>query len=86
MLTPAKEVSKPRPGAERDEGICRHHWCIEAPAGPISHGKCRLCGETQEFKNGIESTPRGEESRDSAPQEAIKVPVPSDESDDLDDE
>jgi len=86
MLTPAKEVSKPRPGAERDEGICRHHWCIEAPAGPISYGKCRLCGETQEFKNGIESTSWEEESRDSAPQEAIKVPVPSDESDDLDDE
>lgn len=86
MLTPAKEVSKPRPGAERDEGICRHHWCIEAPAGPISHGKCRLCGETQEFKDGIESTSWGEESRDSAPQEAIEVPVPSDESDDLDNE
>jgi len=81
-----KEISKPTPEAERGEGICRHHWVIEAPDGPVSHGKCRLCGETQEFKNVIESTPWGEESRDSAPQEAIKVTVPSDDSGDLDDE
>ena len=81
-----KEISKPTPEAERDEGVCRHHWVIEAPDGPVSHGKCRLCGETQEFKNVIESTPWGEESGDSAPQEAINVTVPSDDSGDLDDE
>ena len=81
-----KEISKPTPEAERDEGVCRHHWVIEAPDGPVSHGKCRLCGETQAFKNVIESTPWGEESGDSAPQEAIKVTVPSDDSGDLDDE
>ena len=81
-----KEISKPTPEAERDEGVCRHHWVIEAPDGPVSHGKCRLCGETQEFKNVIESTPWGEENRDSEPQEAIKVTVPSDDSGDSDDE
>ena len=81
-----KEISKPTPEGGREEGICRHHWVIEAPDGPVSHGKCRLCGETQEFKNVIESTPWGEESRDSAPQEAIKVTVPSDDSSDLDDQ
>ena len=81
-----KETSNPTPEAERDEGVCRHHWVIEVPDGPVSHGKCRLCGETQEFKNVIESTPWGEESRDLAPEEAIKVTVPSDDSGDLDDE
>jgi len=30
-----------------------HHWVIEAPKGPISKGKCRFCGFTQDFDNTI---------------------------------
>ncbi len=30
---------------------CPHHWLIETPDGPISKGKCQLCGEEREFNN-----------------------------------
>ena len=30
---------------------CSHHWVIEAAAGPLSKGKCRLCGEERKFSN-----------------------------------
>jgi len=39
---------------------CRHHWVIESPAGPVSNGVCRLCGEKREFKNYLEN-PRWED-------------------------
>ena len=32
---------------------CTHHWCIEAPNGPASLGRCSLCGEQREFANSI---------------------------------
>ena len=31
--------------------VCRHHWIIEAPSGPVSKGRCKLCGELKEFSN-----------------------------------
>ena len=31
--------------------ICAHHWVIETPAGPLSHGRCKLCGQDREFRN-----------------------------------
>ena len=34
---------------------CCHHWEIEPAEGPISLGVCRLCHESKEFKNSIES-------------------------------
>ena len=34
--------------------ICAHHWIIAAAHGPISKGKCRLCGEEGEFTNSLE--------------------------------
>ena len=30
---------------------CRHHWIVESPNGPTSHGRCRRCGEEREFTN-----------------------------------
>ncbi len=34
---------------------CPHHWVIETANGPISKGKCRLCGEEREFNNSVET-------------------------------
>ena len=33
-----------------------HHWQIEAPNGPVSTGRCRICGTTQEFRNSSEDS------------------------------
>ncbi len=30
---------------------CLHHWIIDVANGPVSKGKCRLCGEEREFSN-----------------------------------
>ncbi len=47
---------------------CPHHWIIEAAAGPVSKGKCRLCREEREFCNSIETsggwTNRGQKTHD----------------------
>ena len=34
---------------------CAHHWMIKTPDGPVSTGRCRLCGEEREFNNSIET-------------------------------
>ncbi len=43
---------------------CPHHWIIETPEGPVSMGRCRLCGEEREFNNSVETwggwTPQGQ--------------------------
>ena len=33
---------------------CQHHWVIDRPAGPVSRGECRSCGEERDFLNYIE--------------------------------
>ena len=33
---------------------CTHHWAIDRPAGPISKGVCKKCGETRQFSNSVE--------------------------------
>ena len=33
---------------------CAHHWIIETAAGPVSKGKCQLCGEEREFSNSAQ--------------------------------
>ncbi len=30
---------------------CIHHWLIEAPNGPVAHGRCKLCGVERDFDN-----------------------------------
>ena len=37
----------------RQDG-CQHHWVIELPSGPMSTGRCRKCGNQQEFSSYIE--------------------------------
>jgi hypothetical protein len=39
---------------------CKHHWVIEPASGPFSKGKCRICGESREFRNYLEETPWSE--------------------------
>ena len=39
--------------------VCKHHWVIDAPAGPSSKGMCRLCGEERQFQNYIEGSAWG---------------------------
>ena len=34
---------------------CSHHWIIETPKGPVSNGRCKLCGEEKEFSNSVET-------------------------------
>ncbi len=49
-------VPSPANQAKLDEVVpCPHHWIIETPDGPVSTGRCRLCGEEREFRNSIET-------------------------------
>lgn len=34
----------------------RHHWKIDEPTGPTSHGACAGCGAEKVFKNWLESS------------------------------
>jgi hypothetical protein len=36
------------------KGKCVHHWSIEPPNGTISIGRCKICGDTREFRNSFE--------------------------------
>lgn len=38
------------------ETTCRHHWVIDMPSGPVSYGKCRICGEERAFMNYVEGS------------------------------
>ena len=40
--------------------VCQHHWMIQAADGPTSGGICRICGETREFKNYVETATWGD--------------------------
>lgn len=39
---------------------CRHHWVIETPNGPLSHGTCKVCGLERDFYNNPEDARVGE--------------------------
>ena len=48
-------VPSPANQARLDEVVvCTHHWVIETPHGPVSIGRCKLCGEEREFNNSID--------------------------------
>ena len=57
-----QQASRPVSGDDQEKEVCRHHWIIEAPTGPMSNGICQLCAEVREFKNYIEAAPWGEDS------------------------
>ena len=44
---PALKTTQERSG-------CQHHWVLDPPAGPVSTGACRSCGEERDFPNYIE--------------------------------
>ena len=52
-IAPAQDVSEVY-------AVCRHHWMIQAADGPTSAGICRVCGETREFKNYVETATWGD--------------------------
>jgi len=64
--------------AEKKEETCRHYWVIAAPDGPVSKGKCKTCGEVKEFRNYLETSPWGVDSRSSDAKENLRVSVPAD--------
>ena len=55
-------MSKPNSATEKTasanedeaENGCTHHWVIEPPNGSVSRGKCKHCGESEEFRNSFE--------------------------------
>jgi hypothetical protein len=49
--TAVREPQTERPAAPAPASECRHHWLIETPRGATSHGRCKVCGETREFRN-----------------------------------
>ena len=67
------------PVQEVPEGslVCRHHWLIQAADGPTSAGVCRICGETKDFKNYVETATWGDtrliNRQDPVPASAIVV-------------
>ena len=40
--------------ATQERSECQHHWLVDPPAGPVSTGACRSCGEERDFPNYIE--------------------------------
>ena len=61
--------------------VCSHHWLIQAADGPTSVGVCRICGETREFKNYVETATWGD-TRLMPSQAPVRqqVTIPSDDS------
>jgi len=56
-----------RPDVKKEQAVeCHHHWIIEPTSGPISYGKCRICGVKKEFKNYLEETPWSERASPSS--------------------
>ena len=56
-----QQVTRSAPEQELEKAVCRHHWVIDAPTGPVSRGVCQLCDEVRVFKNYIDSAPWSEE-------------------------
>ncbi len=75
------------PVQEVSEGslVCRHHWLIQAADGPTSDGICRICGETREFKNYVETATWGD-TRLMLPTAPVSKPVVFSSEDSWDDE
>jgi hypothetical protein len=48
-----KSAATSHPPVRRPD-VCRHHWRLEPQGGPLSKGRCRLCGAEGWFRNAIE--------------------------------
>jgi len=40
---------------EAKQKKCVHYWIIDFPDGPISTGRCKLCGMERQFFNCLDS-------------------------------
>ncbi len=40
--------------ATQEQSACLHHWVVDPPAGRVSKGTCRSCGEERDFANYVE--------------------------------
>ena len=55
------------PDIENLENLeCVHYWIIDVPSGPVSKGKCRLCGDSKEFRNYLETASAWDDDRTSS--------------------
>jgi hypothetical protein len=52
MVSRTAVVNGERTEEERSPGgVCPHHWVIDEAAGPVSRGRCQVCGTQKEFNN-----------------------------------
>ena len=74
-VSPVQEVSE-------GSVVCSHHWLIQAADGPTSGGVCRICGETREFKNYVETATWGDTRLMPSSQVPVRrqVAIPADDS------
>ena len=40
--------------ATQERSACLHNWVLDSPAGPVSKGECRSCGQERDFPNYIQ--------------------------------
>ena len=80
-----QQASKPAPAQKKEKAMCRHHWIIDAPVGPVSRGVCQQCSEVREFKNYIESAPWGEDTSGTQSGPRIAVDTSAGETDEAED-
>ena len=76
----------PVEGVAEGSLVCRHHWLIQAADGPSSAGVCRICGETREFKNYMETAAWGDSRLYPAPVPVSREVILATTSDGWDDE
>jgi hypothetical protein len=55
MANAAVKEKNKKEEAEVQASGCQHHWSIETPAGSLSKGRCRRCGEERDFRNSAET-------------------------------
>lgn len=56
---------------------CAHHWVIDTPAGPVSRGQCKRCGEEREFLNSPDSSFYWEDDSTRKAAGDATIPVPA---------
>jgi len=66
-MTPERQTVLRPTDANTELLECPHHWVIDTPQGPVSHGLCKRCGEEREFQNYLESPPPWEEDVSPSP-------------------
>lgn len=49
MVTKIRELTREEP--PESTATHAHYWLIESAGGPVSRGKCKYCGATEDFRN-----------------------------------